>query len=105
VIGVGTRTSAVALADSAAAVLGVWLVIGSEVDNVVSGDEVALGIDGDDLVITKAGFGEADRRRLDALEAIVGADGRTEVTFGRGVILDIAPIAGVTDRLVGVLSD
>jgi hypothetical protein len=85
--------------------LGRWRVIGSEVDNVVDGDEVALAIDGDDLVITRAAFGEADRRELDALDAIVEPDGRTEVTFGPHVLLDLMPLAGATDQLVRVLRD
>ncbi len=96
---------AVALADSPAAVLGVWRVVGSEIDNVVSGDEVALGIDGAELVITKAASGEADRRQLDVLAAIGRLDGRTEVTVGRHVLLDLDPVAGSTDRLAGVLNE
>jgi hypothetical protein len=99
------RRSNGALADSPAAVLGVWRVIGSEVDDVLCGDEVALGIDGDDLVITMARSGEVDRRELDALDAIVQPGGRTEVTFGPHVLLDLEPVAGATDRLVGVLRD
>jgi hypothetical protein len=98
-------TSAVALTDSPAGVLGVWRVLGSEVDNVAPGDEVGLGIDGADLVITRAADGGFMRGPLDALDVRERPDGRTEVTFGPRVLLDLAPVAGGTDRLVGVLRD
>jgi hypothetical protein len=98
-------SSTVVRADSSAAVLGVWRVIGSEVDNVAPGDEVGLGIDGDDLVITKADDGGVIRGPLDALDAIEKPDGHTELTFGPQVLLDLVPVAGATGRLVGVLRD
>ena len=99
------RAPAVALTDSPAAVLGVWRVIGSEAANVAPGDQVALGIDGGDLVITKPACGEADRRGLDSLDATDEPDGLTRLTIGSLVFLDLAPVAGTTDRLVGVIQE
>ena len=56
-------------------------------------------------MITRTASGEADRRQLDALAATGRLDGRTEVTSGRHVLLDLDPVAGSTDRLAGVLNE